>query len=171
MRRFAREKDAYEHLLHYGACAKGAVPHCYGWQELSVDDISKILALPDISDDLRTLKNDDGPPKAIMLEYFEGAQRTSVDNITEDIADAGMRAMCSIHASYILHSDTSGRNLLFFPSGRVVWIDFDTSATVHDEYPIRTQDLLSELSSLWSYFYESLVSRYRYQLSRDSSLR
>lgn len=106
-----------------------------------------------------------------MLEYFERAQRTNVDNITEGIADAGMRAMCSIHASYILHSDTRGRNLLFFPSGRVFWIDFNTSATVHDEYPIRRQDLLSELSSLWGYFYESLVSRYRYQLSRESSLR
>lgn len=27
LKRFAREKEAYEHLLHYGACEKGAVPH------------------------------------------------------------------------------------------------------------------------------------------------
>ena len=43
--RFEIERDAYAHLLHYGACEYGAVPRCYGWIELSAAHVYDALSM------------------------------------------------------------------------------------------------------------------------------
>lgn len=175
LERFAKEQAAYAHLLHYGASEKGAVPHCYGWLECSADDMAAIAALPDIERPWQMMKNDPTPPKALLLEYFSDAERLSIDTITPIVADKALRALYRIHASYILHSDIHGRNVLVLPDGRVVWIDFDASRyprvipTSSDSpggaaRPLRRQLLMDEFVRAWVHFYGELVSRTLYAL-------
>ncbi|EKM52941.1 uncharacterized protein PHACADRAFT_147241 [Phanerochaete carnosa HHB-10118-sp] len=160
MKRFERESDAYAHLQHYGACEAGAVPKCYGWLELSVQDMDAIAALPGIDVRWQHLKDDEKPPKALLIEFFEGAQRLSTQTITLAVADAALRALYHVHASYIVHSDVYGRNTLVLPEGRVVWVDFDASWAVwrsSGDTPVRRQDLFDELARAWTHFYDELV--------------
>lgn len=160
-RLFEREKKAYAHLVHYGACDKGIVPKCYGWLELSNDDVENILSLPGISESLQSLKRDEGLPKALLLEYLPNATRISVDNISLELADAALRSFYHIHASYVVHRDVHGRNILVLEGGRVVWIDFDAAWTANEivaEVPIRRQMMVDELARAWTYLYPELVS-------------
>lgn len=160
LRRFATEKCAYEHLVHYGACANGAVPQCYGWLELSAHDMEGIANLPGIADELKTLATDAGPPKALLLEYFDGAVPVTIANVTEAIADKALRGLCLVHACYTLHDDINSRNILVTPSGRVVWVDFDAAfmvrcSTQYDQ--MYRYMFLKEMFIGWAYFYTALV--------------
>ncbi|KAJ3555307.1 hypothetical protein NM688_g2650 [Phlebia brevispora] len=148
MFRFRREKEAYAHLLHSGACAKGIVPHCYGWFDPKERDF-----FPNLLDDRR-------PPKAILLEYFPEAEQLSVLNITSEIADKALRGLYEIHASYVLHGDINKRNVLVLSNGRVVWIDFDESTCGTEtrcDRRLTRQKLLEELSFAWIIFYPCLM--------------
>lgn len=164
--RYAREKAAYEHLLHYGACAEGAVPQCYGWLELSAGDMDKIALVPAVTTRLRNLKKDIGPPKAFLLGFFEDAAPVSIENVTEAVADSALRALCAIHASYVVYRDVSSRNILVLLGGRVVWVDFVAAATPSDpKRSVRRQDFLRELGKAWTHFYMRLVRRYEIPVS------
>ena len=160
MERFEKERHAYASLLAYGACNAGAVPMCYGWLTLSATDIKSIHELPDTDESCLGLDQDDGPPKALLLQYFSDAQQLSAENITPQIADNAMRMLYHVHASYVMHNDVHRRNILVLPDNRVVWIDFD-SCFRHDdpdeERRFRRQDLFEEFSWAWTHFYDELV--------------
>lgn len=138
------------------------MPKCYGWLELSVDDMDSVASLPGISIRLQFLKNDKKPPKALLLEFLEDAQQLSVKTITPQIADAALRSLYHVHASYILHGDMHDRNILVLPTGRVVWVDFDTcivGGMSSEGIPaIARQDLFDELARAWKIFYKEMVS-------------
>ena len=154
-------KNAYEHLVHGGACQNGTVPFCFGWLELAKEDLDNLVKLPDLPDAWSYIHQDDGLPKALLLEYFDGAERMTIDNITVKIADSAVRALYQVHASYVLHNDIHGRNVLVLPGGRVVWVDFDSTDTVDkstEDRPIRRQELLEELVQSWDIFYNWMVS-------------
>lgn len=178
MRWFRRERDAYAHLLHYGICAKGIVPYCYGYVPISRKHISrmiKVCAPGKFDHNVADMKYDLEPPRALLLEYFEDAQPVSFRNATIDIADTALRHLHAIHTAYILHGDINGRNILLLPDGRVVWTDFDSALTlslrrrVHRHEPPRAT-FVDELSLCWSLFYNSYVSRF-YLLKRSRSTR
>lgn len=158
LERFASEKAAYEHLMHYGACAKGAVPQCYGWLELSAQDVSNIVNLPGLAQDseLKRLATDAGPPKALLLEYIAG-ERVTIDNVTDKIAENALRTLYLVHASYVMHCDVHSRNILVTPAGRIVWVDFDRAFTPLSDTDLMQYMLFIELSHAWSYFYAGLV--------------
>ncbi|OSD08689.1 hypothetical protein PYCCODRAFT_1473256 [Trametes coccinea BRFM310] len=160
MIRFASEIEAYAHLQHYGACDAGAVPKCFGWLELTSDDLEAIAALPVVAEEWRYIKEDELPPKALLLEWFEGAQQLSIDNVTPAIADAGLRALYRVHASFVMHGDVHRRNILVLPGGRVVWIDFDAAFAACEstpDNPMRRQELFCELHRAWVFFYGELL--------------
>ncbi|KIP05260.1 hypothetical protein PHLGIDRAFT_162018 [Phlebiopsis gigantea 11061_1 CR5-6] len=160
LKRFRREKEAYEHLLHSGACEKGLVPQCFGWLELTEEDRDTLLMLPDVPEEWRHIHRDDGLPKALLLEFFDDAEPLTIDNITLKIADSAVRALYHIHASYVLHNDIHGRNVLVLPGQRVVWIDFDSAAVVSrstEFRPVRRQELLNELVRSWNIFYNRML--------------
>ena len=131
---------------------------CYGWLALSPQDIEKILAVPEldyIGQGLRSVK--DLGPHAILMEFFDNAARVSIDNVTEQIADAGMKALYDIHRSYVSHGDVHERNILVLPDGRVVWIDFDRSAAPKNLPTMSRLRLLYEAAEGWGLFYQDLV--------------
>ncbi|KAJ3552276.1 hypothetical protein NM688_g4231 [Phlebia brevispora] len=166
MARFRREKEAYEHLLHYGACQKGVVPMCYGWAELPfplVDELSERFGDEDgedrVSQDIAYLKYFMRQPKAIILEYIEDTVPLSLSNVSTAIAEKTLRALCAVHACYVQQNDIARRNILICKDERVVLVDFDFARCVSKRKPdrVRRQDLLSELATAWSLFYADLV--------------
>ena len=92
---FVRERDAYAHLLHYGVCAAGAVPRCFGWFELSASHVATILDCPGIAYTATRLRSDTRPARALVLEFVEDAVRLSAETITMDNAVAVVRGESS----------------------------------------------------------------------------
>ncbi|KAJ3552279.1 hypothetical protein NM688_g4232 [Phlebia brevispora] len=166
MVRFRREKEAYAHLLHYGACQKRVVPMCYGWAELPsslVEELSERFGDVDgaeqVSQDIACLKDLSRPPKAIMLEYIEDAVNLSLSNVSTKIAETVLRALCVVHACYVKHNNIARRNILVLKDKRVVLVDFGHAYCVSRKKPdfVRRQDLLKELSRAWSFLYADLL--------------
>ena len=156
--RFEQEKEAYAHLLDYGICAKGIVPHCYGWLELSkrhCERIEAILESSDLGNVPLTLLEE--PPRAVLIEYFSDAVRLRHENITEALADKALRGLYEIHSAYVMHGDVHRRNILVLPDDRVVWVDFNFSWTPSSRLTCRRQELLGELYWGWSVFYHHMV--------------
>lgn len=158
LERFEQEKEAYAHLKHYGICDQGVVPQCYGWTVLSADHLRSISQVPDITDEARDLYRYDRPVRGIVLEYFPEAERLSQQNVTEKIADNAMRGLYALHSAYVRHCDVDYRNILVLPGERVVWIDFNFAVCPCGGITCRRQELLTELSELWSTLYQQLVS-------------
>lgn len=140
------------------------MPRCYGWLELSRADIVKVQLLKQNKN--RPIRQTGHPPKALLLEYFADAQRLTIFNLTYEYADAALKALRRIHASYVLHCDIARRNILLLPNGRVVWVDFDHSVCMSRLYtPVRRfpaprvtrQTLLGELETGWALFYNDMV--------------
>ncbi|GJE84687.1 hypothetical protein PsYK624_007630 [Phanerochaete sordida] len=154
---FDNEARAYAHLLHYGACAKGTVPMCFGWSRLSEAHVQAILDMPDLSDHAADLEFENGElPKVIVLEYFPKAETMSIANVTRPIADKALRALHDIHAAYVEHGDIHGRSILVLPEERVVWINFNSSRTASARKFTRSE-LFTELRQAWDYFYMSMI--------------
>lgn len=116
------------------------------------------MALPSVSKSARALHDEEAPPKGILIEYFSDAVRLSHSTVTEEIAITALEALHHVHTAYVEHGDIHRRNILLLPGGRVVWIDFDGSATARNE-EVRRQDLFLELMQGWSYMYGRLVCR------------
>lgn len=127
------------------------------------------MALACISDAVRALPSEERPPKAILIEYFEEAERLSHRTVTPKIAQAALRALYDIHAASVRHGDVHLRNILLLPGKRVVWIDFDSSCCVNGGRVLR-QDLVTELRDAWSYMYHRLVSLRACVISRSRHL-
>ncbi|GJE84688.1 hypothetical protein PsYK624_007640 [Phanerochaete sordida] len=154
---FNAEAQAYAHLLHYGVCAKGVVPMCYGWARLSDAHIETIMDMPDASFRALDLQFHNGDlPRAIMLEFFPDADIMSIKNVTMSIAEKAFRALHDIHKAYVEHGDVHRRNILLLPDERVVWVDFDNSRTASSRKLTRS-DLYEELMQGWEYMYMSMI--------------
>lgn len=170
MRCFYQEKETYAHLLHYGVCDKGIVPHCFGWLDLSHEDINALRSFKiysDDRDDLCATSNiyEELPPKGLLLEYLPSFDVLSIHTITTPIAEKVIRSMCDVHAAYVKHGNIHRRNILLLPEGRIVWSNFDNSVTIAldrsegEHMPKLTrQRLMEELSAVWSLLYVGLVS-------------
>ncbi|KIP05252.1 hypothetical protein PHLGIDRAFT_36520 [Phlebiopsis gigantea 11061_1 CR5-6] len=154
---FEREKEAYAHLLHHGVCQKGVVPNCFGWTRLTADHLTCIQNFAGLDGVATTLEDDERPPTGILLEYLEDAERVSLENVTEEVAEKALRGLCDVHAAYVSHGDVHRRNVLVLPDGRVAWIDFDNSACASDSR-IWRQHFIEELKRCWGYFYGQLLS-------------
>lgn len=155
---FEQEKEAYAHLLHYGICDKGVVPHCYGWLHLSSHHLQQISALPEPSNDLRWMTRHTWMPiKAILIEYFPDAVRLTHDKLTEELADIALRGLYDIHSAYVVHGDIHHRNILLLPGKRIVWVDFNSSRNPSGELVCRRQEFLEELWRGWGEFYTKMV--------------
>jgi hypothetical protein len=184
---FEREKEAYAHFLQYGACSSGAVPMCFGWVRLTKVNIASMLHMPALSDVTRSwierLKN----PMALLLEHFPVVEQLSISNITEDVSDRALKALYSIHASYVAHGAISWRNVIIVPRKtppipdhplpdifqevrrlealanahknkiRVVWYNFDVSVCCC-RVSLKRRNFFDELQWAWGYFYRTLVS-------------
>lgn len=160
--RFEHERNAYAHLLHYGACAKGAVPQCHGWIDLTQDDVDSMKLVSTISEKhLAALNASAGrnPPKALVLEYFSCAKQISIDNVTPELANRALHALYWVHASYVWHRDFSRKNILVLPSERVAVVDFDAvdwHGKTTGRVPQR-QVLFLEMMGAWAPFYSDMV--------------
>jgi hypothetical protein len=124
---FYCEKSAYENLLHFGICEERIVPRCYGFYDFPNWDSGPRTDV----DPLWMFREDEYPPKAILLEYFDIAVPLSTDNITEDKAKAIIYATRRIHDAYIVHNDLDIRNILSLPDGRVVLVSAYACSVEH----------------------------------------
>lgn len=161
MMRFRKEIEAYAHLLHYGVDKTGVVPHCYGWLDLSEEDLDNIATLPKTESELQPLQGTRRTPKGVLIEYFERIRPLSIHTVNPKLADIALRALYSIHAAYVKQGDVSRRNILLLHHDRVVWIDFDHSVCASERNKNLRPDrkaLLLELAEAWGLFYTTLVS-------------
>ncbi|GJE94527.1 hypothetical protein PsYK624_106970 [Phanerochaete sordida] len=165
---FAREREAYAHLLHYGVCDKGIVPRCYGWTTLSAAHIEFVARLaPELTycgsgtlDDIKDQAKKGLWPNAIVLEYFPDAQVLHSRNVTYDIAEKTLRALYEIHAAYVLQGDIRGWNTLLLPDGRIVWIDFNFAMCASSPKLTRFQ-LFIEFETGWYSLYREMLPNKR----------
>ncbi|KAH9895875.1 hypothetical protein C8Q73DRAFT_643503 [Cubamyces lactineus] len=173
--RFWAERGGYAHLMHYGACAAGAVPQCYGWIELSrkhVDNANAAIRRayepepPPWS--VFPVFEDGSPSGAIVLEYLPGSEPISYDNITPTRADLALRSLSRVHCSYVLHNDiTVGKNLCLIRGhggtpDRVVVVDFDhvKVSSWKKAWPFRAE-FYDEFLALWIHFYVWMIPMQR----------
>lgn len=78
------------------------------------------------------IKNDTSETEyyGILMEWLEGAERLSPQNVTMQHAITLVRGLSKIHDAGVLHFDTFDRNILVIPgSRRAVWIDFSSAQT------------------------------------------
>ncbi|KZS87705.1 hypothetical protein SISNIDRAFT_490819 [Sistotremastrum niveocremeum HHB9708] len=153
-----REAIAYARLEKAGLSDAGYVPHCYGWYQFPTSwatdpSFSLLSAHPRMA----TLVDSETPPRALLIEYLEGASPISPWNITLDIAHEALRRLSEIHYVGILHCDVYPRNLLVTKAGQPVWIDFGISH-VSPDYQVRRGSQVEEHESVCSILFEHLVS-------------
>lgn len=77
----------------------------------------------------------DGMFYGILLEWLEGAERLSSQNMTLDNVVDFIRGLAQIHNAGILHNDIFERNMLVIPATkRAVWVDFSCSKMGAEDY-------------------------------------
>lgn len=167
---FGREREAYAHLLHYGACAAGVVPSCFGWLEslpsTLVDRTTALLSSPSNSvgiDVPSTSTRGWVPTKALLFEYIPLAKRISADTIYLDVAHQLIQALVTINTSYVHRESIRARDMLVVrgssenDSCRVLWTNF-TNATCASNPSVKKQDFYREFRGCWEYLFRILVS-------------
>lgn len=145
--RFDNERKAYANLIHFGVCADGFAPRCFGWFSLHVDPKAKWLS---------PFANDPEPPNAILLEFLPESEQMNVRNITYEVAQNAMLALARVHAAGVLHRDINPRNHLVLPEGRVVIIDFDTALSWPDKR-VNRLELKWESESAWNLYFQLML--------------
>ncbi|KAI0660229.1 hypothetical protein C8Q70DRAFT_1105656 [Cubamyces menziesii] len=173
--RFITERDAYSHIMHYGACAAGAVPQCYGWIELSrthVDNANAAIRQAYVDEPPPWLVfpvfEDGSPSTAIVLEYLAESEAITLDNITPSRADIALRSLTRVHGSYVLHNDITNRNNMQLIRGRggapdrVVVVDFDHArvSSWKRAWPSRV-GFYDEFVALWIHYYSWMIPMQR----------
>ncbi|TFK47194.1 hypothetical protein OE88DRAFT_1738878 [Heliocybe sulcata] len=146
--KFAREKHAYERLLHHGVCSQGFVPMCHGWFELVV---------PKKPGWLRAFASDEKPPYALLLEDIADGVPLDVSNISIPVAEQAMLAAENVHNAGVLHRDLYPRNTLVRPDNTVVIIDFDRASTWPHK-GVHRLSLKVEKELCWDLYYACLLS-------------
>ena len=107
-------------------------------------------------------------PRAIILEYLEGAEELNRVNYSEERLELATQGMNEIHRALINHYDVYPKNILIVPSEpeRVVWIDFDVAVSFKTEDSIGRKGQLEceHEAKLLASFEEMLVSFFLIQL-------
>ncbi|CAL1698038.1 unnamed protein product [Somion occarium] len=144
---FEREKDAYD-ILSQHESSKNSILRCYGWLDMDRADALKLHP---------KLSSVDGTSvKALLFEHIDGLIPLSVENVTTDIAEAALKALCGVHAAHVLHGDIRRRNMLLLPDGRVVWAGFGAAKSA-SHHPLRRQDFWNEAASAWTLLYSKML--------------
>ncbi|KAI2729561.1 hypothetical protein DTO027I6_1570 [Penicillium roqueforti] len=136
LNRFRCEYNAYTNLLNFDVCESGLVPRCYGY----IDRLDPSSFRPHLDHFL----TDEMHPRAIILEYLEGAEELNCVNYSEERLQLAIQGMKEIHRALINHHDVYPKNILIVPSRpeRVVWIDFDVAMS------FKTQDSMGRKGQL-----------------------
>ena len=192
---FELERDAYAHLVHYGACEARIVPRCLGWIELSPTHIYDALKMIRRTRETGSFERGEEPAWvspifedgscacALLVEYIPNGTPISQENLTMERMDRVLRTISRLHGAYVGHGDLhTWSNVLLVREGaeeqqqqqqqpesereRVVLIDFDWSATPQSKVPVKPSHLLRELSTVWTKFYTAVVST-KFTLTRS----
>lgn len=118
---FNLEKTAYEALQH--AKVKDYVPHIYAYTHGRLSDLGFPGSI-----------NDEDIYYGLVMEWLDGAQQISGQNVTLSTACELVKGLSEIHRAGILHYDLYRRNIMVIPEKeRGVWIDF-SCAHMNEEY-------------------------------------
>jgi len=61
----------------------------------------------------------------ILMEWIDGSEMLSDENVTLEHAQCLVRGLMKIHEAGVLHNDAFPKNMLVVPgTGRAVWVDF-----------------------------------------------
>jgi RIO-like serine/threonine protein kinase len=107
---FNLEKTAYEHLR--GTKVHPHLPLVYGYGYRTLSN----WGFPASS-------SDEEPYYALVMEWLEGAEQLSTENITLEHAYNLLEGLAKIHDAGVVHYDSYRRNMMVTPQ-RAVWIDF-----------------------------------------------
>jgi hypothetical protein len=117
------ETTAYAYLVDAGV--KQCIPKVYGWGVRTMSG----WGLEHFSGD------DTARYCAILIEWIDGAQHLSEENVTIDNAVSFVNGLAQIHNAGVLHYDTFPRNMLVVPgTTRGVWVDFSCSHIGQEEH-------------------------------------
>ncbi|CDM28339.1 unnamed protein product [Penicillium roqueforti FM164] len=108
LNRFRCEYNAYTNLLNFDVCESGLVPRCYGY----IDRLDPSSFRPHLDHFL----TDEMHPRAIILEYLEGAEELNCVNYSEERLQLAIQGMKEIHRALINHHDVYPKNILIVPS-------------------------------------------------------
>jgi serine/threonine protein kinase len=148
--RYVREENAYRYLQHFGVIDQGLVPRIYG----VVPSMNKKRLREVLGDAVPTDVVITPPASGIIMEYIEGAENPSIENMTQKLAQKILRGLRRIHFAHILHGDAEGRNIFIFPKTRkVVFIDFSSA-----EINLSKRAAIRERGPLKTYLYCDLVN-------------
>ncbi|KAH9891067.1 hypothetical protein C8Q73DRAFT_108972 [Cubamyces lactineus] len=168
-KRYERERDAYAHLTHYGACTAEVVPQCLGWIELSHKHVYDAIDMIRRTRDSGTLPGgaepawvspifEDGSVAcALIIEYIEDAEPMSYDNLTMARMDLILRALARVHNCYVQHGDLENWNNVLIIRGRdgspdrAMVIDFDHALTPGSPH-LGPRTVQAEFRTLWNFF-------------------
>lgn len=136
---FNKEAAAYAYLLHYGVCASGVVPMCYGthrfpknWNSLYTPSdfpVNKIHHHP-----FRDFLKDEQPPKALILEFISNATHISPLNTNQSIIDRTTEAYRLMHKAWVKHGDIAPRNILLRNNEKPVIVRSVSRVAFNDSY-------------------------------------
>ena len=153
--------QAYAHLVHYGACAKGVAPLCFGWLEVPDVLLAKIPGLFKLRSSATPMAPDTPTFKALLLEHIPNAEKLSISNMTLDVTHQLLRGLVDIHMSYVCRGRLRASDMWLVPENggvtRVLWIDF-MDATCASDGLLCKRDFFMELRAGWEYLYARLVS-------------
>ncbi|CAL1698033.1 unnamed protein product [Somion occarium] len=144
---FEREKEVYA-ILSQLESSKNSILRCYDW--LHMDHTDALNLHPNLSlVDATTIQ-------ALLFEHIDGLVPLSVKDVTTDIAEAALKALCGVHAAHVLHGDIRRQNMHLLPDGRVVWTGFGAAKSA-SHHPLRRQDFWNEAASAWTLLYSKML--------------
>ena len=118
---FNLEKTAYEYLRAANVEKCVPVVYGYGFRTLSEWGLPHAQGNGDIY-------------YAIVMEWLDGAEQLSTDNISLEFACSLLDGLYDIHQAGVLHYDLYRRNMMVVPhQARALWIDF-SCAHMNEEY-------------------------------------
>jgi len=134
---FNQEKTAYELLKLAGV--EDCIPDVYGYDCRTLVGWGLVEEGEDASDDLYY---------GIVMEWLEGGEQVSIDNINLDNACKFIKGLNEIHGAGVLHDDLYLRNIMVLPrSNRAVFVDF-SCAQVSDKFTWEFDIIIRTILSL-----------------------
>jgi len=119
------ETTAYAYLRR--AQVEEFVPKFYGYDFRNPSDWG-LHGATDVNEE---------PVYGILLEWLDGAEQLSEQNMDSAVVIDFIRGIIQIHNAGILHNDIFERNMLVLPSKRSVWVDFSCAKMgredIHDQ--------------------------------------
>ena len=117
------EITAYEYLRHAGV--EYYIPQVYGCGHRTVSS----WGLEEIEGDRV------GTYYGILMEWLEGAEQVSEENITLEQTLSLVVGLLKIHDAGVLHADICQENIVVIPrTSRGVWLDFSCAKVGHEYY-------------------------------------